>query len=61
MECLALIGQPPLAVILARVNDFSASDLKKQAESLRPFLFDESEADLIINAPLIVKQLIERY
>lgn len=55
------ITQPPLAIILARVNTFSAQELKKQAESLRPFLFDESEADLIINAPAIVKQLIEHY
>lgn len=54
------ITQPPLSAILTRVNDFSAQELKKQAESLRPFLFDESEADLIINAPTIVKQLIER-
>jgi len=55
------ITQSPFAVILTRVNTFSAQELKKQAESLRPFLFDESEANLIINAPTIVQQLIERY
>jgi len=55
------IKQPPLAAILTRVNDFSAQELKNQAESLRPFLFDESEANLIINAPAIVKQLIDQY
>lgn len=55
------IEEPPFDVILKRVNSFSAQELKKQAESLRPFLFDESEAELIINAPNIVKQLIDRY
>jgi predicted nucleotidyltransferase component of viral defense system len=55
------ITQPPLELILQRVNAFSIQELKKQAESLRPFLFDESAADLITNAPLIVKQLIDQY
>lgn len=55
------ITEPPFDVILKRVNSFSLQELRKQAESLRPFLFDENEAELIVNAPAIVKQLIERY
>ncbi|OIO39478.1 MAG: hypothetical protein AUJ72_00705 [Candidatus Omnitrophica bacterium CG1_02_46_14] len=55
------IKDPPLEVILKRVNTFSTTELKKQAESLRPFLFEESEADLLLHAPQVVAQLIERY
>jgi predicted nucleotidyltransferase component of viral defense system len=55
------IQEPPFEVVLKRINSFSAQELKKQAESLRPFLFDESEAELLVNAPAIAKQLIERY
>jgi len=55
------IEEPPFDVILKRINSFSAQDLKKQADTLRPFLFEESEAELIINAPGIVKQLIDKY
>lgn len=55
------ISDEPFAAILKRVADLSPQELKKQAESLRPFLFDENEAELIVNAPVIVKQLIDRY
>lgn len=55
------IKDPPLDAILKRVKAFSAAELKKQAESLRPFLFEESEADLIIHAPEVIAQLIQRY
>ena len=55
------IKDPPLNVILKRVRAFSALELKKQAEQLRPFLFEESEADLIIHAHDVVPQLIGRY
>ncbi len=51
----------PFDIILERVNDFTAADLKKQAEILRPFLFDSQDADLIANAATIVKKLIEKY
>ena len=55
------IKDPPLDAILKRVKAFSAAELKKQAESLRPFLFEESEAGLIIHAPEVIAQLIQRY
>ena len=38
------IKEDPLRVIADRVNSFSAAELKKQAESLRPFLFEASPA-----------------
>ncbi|OHB76674.1 MAG: hypothetical protein A2Z34_12065 [Planctomycetes bacterium RBG_16_59_8] len=55
------IAERPFDVILKRVQSFSYRELKKQADSLRPFLFDEKEADIIVNAPAIAKQLIEQY
>ena len=55
------IKDSPLDAILKRVKMFSSAELKKQAEQLRPFLFEESEADLIVHAQKIVPQLIERY
>ena len=55
------IKDPPLSAILKRVERFSTAELKKLAEQLRPFLFEESEADLIIHARKIVPQLIGRY
>ena len=55
------IKQCPMEVIFERINKFSKTELKKQAEILRPFLFEESEANLIINAQEIMPSLIERY
>ena len=55
------IKDPPFAMILNRVENLSLIELKHQAEALRPFLFDESEAELIVNAKTIIRQLIERY
>ncbi|MBC8473204.1 MAG: nucleotidyl transferase AbiEii/AbiGii toxin family protein [Candidatus Omnitrophica bacterium] len=53
------IKKDPFEVILDRVRTFSKTELKKQAEVLRPFLFDESEADLISNAKDIIPSLIK--
>jgi len=55
------IKDPPLDAILQRVKLFSAVELKKLAESLRPFLFEESEADLIVHAHEVIPQLIRSY
>ena len=55
------IKDPPLDAILKRVKSFSAAELKKQAEQLRPFLFEESEADLIVHARDVIPQLIRSY
>ena len=55
------IKKIPLKVIQERVNRFSEADLKKQAEILRPFLFDEKDAELISTAHVIIPSLIEKY
>ncbi len=51
----------PFEIILDCVNNFSSGSLKKKAETIRPFLFDEHDADLIVNAPTIVRKLIQKY
>ena len=55
------INEPPLEAIRKRVESFSAAELKKQAEQLRPFLFEEGEADLLVHAREVVPQLIGSY
>jgi predicted nucleotidyltransferase component of viral defense system len=55
---LGLKGAPE-DIILRRIKGFSKADLKKQAEGLRPFLFDEKEADLIINAHQVIPKLLK--
>lgn len=55
------IKEPPLEVIRGRVEGFSLSELTKQAENLKPFLFEESDADMIINAHAVIPALIEEY
>ncbi len=55
------ITADPINFILDVVREFSKSELKKQAESLRPFLFEEKDADLIINAHKVIPSLVERY
>ncbi len=55
------IKEPPLEAILKRVQSFSQAELKHQAETLRPFLFDENEAQLLVNAKTIVPQLVKQY
>lgn len=55
------IKDPPLEAILERVESFSVVELKKLSEQLRPFLFEESEADLIAHAHDVIPQLIRSY
>lgn len=55
------IKKDPLIVVSDRIKSFSKSELKRQAEELRPFLFDESEAELVANAQDIIPALIEKY
>lgn len=54
------IKNKPLEVIANRVNSLSKPELKKQAEILRPFLFDEKGADLITNAHTIIPPLLKK-
>ncbi len=55
------ITKDPLQVISDRIKQFSKTDLKKQAQVLRPFLFDENEANLVLNAHTIIPPLLEKY
>jgi predicted nucleotidyltransferase component of viral defense system len=55
------IKEDPLDLINKRVKGFARSELKRQAEVLRPFLFDEKEADLIINAHDTIPLLLKKY
>jgi predicted nucleotidyltransferase component of viral defense system len=55
------IKKEPLEVISEAMKRFSKSELERQAESLRPFLFDEQEANLVANAQEIIPSLIEKY
>ena len=63
MKVLRSVGvkESPLEVIMHRVDGFSNAELKLQADNLRPFLFDENEAEMIVNAKTIIRQLIESY
>ncbi len=62
-KTLAILGlkDDPLKLISKRIKNLSSIELKKQAETLRPFLFDEKEADLLINAKDILPPLLENY
>lgn len=60
LEALA-IKEDPFEVLTRKVEGFSTAELKAQTESLRPFLFEENEADLILNAKTVIRQLIDRY
>ncbi len=55
------IKEDPLKLIHDRIQDLPEKELERQAESLRPFLFDEAEADLLIKAHDIVPSLLEKY
>ncbi len=55
------IKEEPLEAIRKRVESFSPAELIKQAEILRPFLFEESDADMITNARRLIPALIEGY
>lgn len=55
------INRDPIQVISDRIKSFSKSELGKQAEILRPFLFDENEANLVANARDIIPPLIAKY
>lgn len=46
--------------ILDKINSLSKSELQKQAKILQPFLFDEKESELIINAPMIISELLNK-
>lgn len=58
INALGITGSPQ-ELILSRVKSLSNKQLKQFAEQLRPFLFEESEADLIVHAHSVIPQLIQ--
>ena len=62
-EVLKALGikEPALEAVIRRVEQFQDKELKVLAESLRPFLFEEHEADLIVNAKTVIRQLADQY
>ncbi|MEW6171430.1 MAG: nucleotidyl transferase AbiEii/AbiGii toxin family protein, partial [Candidatus Omnitrophota bacterium] len=62
-NALKLLGVKidPDKAIYDAIKKIPQAELKKQAEILRPFLFEESEADLILNAQKIIPALLEKY
>ncbi|MBU4343713.1 MAG: nucleotidyl transferase AbiEii/AbiGii toxin family protein [Candidatus Omnitrophica bacterium] len=55
------IRKAPFDAISDRIKGLSRAELEKQAEVLRPFLFDEAEADLVADAHNIIPSLLEKY
>lgn len=51
----------PAQIIEKRIKSFSAAELKKQAEGLRLFLFDESQAGLVVRAKEVIPALLAKY
>lgn len=51
----------PKEVIINIINEFSHSELERLASGLRPFLFNEEEYNLVVNAKTIVKDLLDKY
>ncbi len=50
----------PLDRLLERIKSLRAEELRRMAESLRPFLFDEREAKLVNDARVIFPDLIRQ-
>ena len=60
MKSLGISGTPH-DFILSKVKSLSDEQLKQFAEQLRPFLFEESEADLILQAHTVIPQLLQNF
>lgn len=51
----------PLEVLKEEAGKISVEELERQAEILKPFLFDEEEAEMVKRAYEIIPLLVERY
>ena len=51
---------PAATLIRNAMKRFTANDLKKMAEHFRPFLFQEQDIDLIVHAPQLFEQVLQR-
>ncbi|MBU1366987.1 MAG: nucleotidyl transferase AbiEii/AbiGii toxin family protein [Candidatus Omnitrophica bacterium] len=55
------IREEPGEVIMDTINKFSSPELERLAQGLRPFLFKEEEYRLVVNAKIIIKDLLAKY
>jgi hypothetical protein len=55
------IKLPVEETLLEYLNSISEKELKRLADQVRPFLFNEDDAELIINAPLYGKAFLDNY
>jgi len=55
------IKEEPKEAIYNIINGIPDTHLKKLSEGVRPFLFDEKESELIMNAKIVVENLLEEY
>ena len=55
------IKSNPLEYIVKSINNISQAELNSMAESLRPFLFDEQEADMVEKAHVVIPLMIQKY
>ncbi len=53
--------QPPRDLILERLEKLGQKERKRLAAQIQPFLFAETESDLITNAPLYAEKFLEEY
>ncbi len=60
LKALGIKGSP-FESIKKSIESFSERELKKQADILRPFLFDEGEADLVKDAKTVIPALLDKY
>lgn len=47
-------------LFLSTIDEFTPAELKRFALKLKPFLFEE-EFKLVVNAKMIIKDLLEKY
>jgi len=55
------IKEEPKELILNIIEEFTSSELNRLAIGLRPFLFNEEEFNLVVNAKTIIKDLLNKY
>lgn len=55
------VMEEPKDVILNTINEFSHDELERLASGLRPFLFNEAEAELVVNAKTTIKDLLGKW
>ena len=55
------IKEEPKDAIMGIISKFTHSELERLASGLRPFLFNEEESGLVVNAKTVVKDLLNKH